>query len=107
MAAKPMNRICPTCSAEAVAVSGLIVSDARCANCGQLVGVQWVYRAIFFVLILLAAVPFGLIVFFDQGLYAALLTITLPIGAIGYIKARFCPLVARKRRGEAGRGASS
>jgi len=31
----------------------------------------------------------------DQGLYAAILMFPLPIGAMGYLKARFCPLEAR------------
>jgi hypothetical protein len=41
------------------------------------------------------------VVLIDQGLYAALLMISLPIGAIGFIKGRFCPLVVRRRQDEA------
>jgi hypothetical protein len=55
------------------------------------------FRAVFFVVILAATVSLGFVVLIDQGLYAALLMISLPIGAIGYIKARYCPLVVRKK----------
>lgn len=91
-----MKRKCPSCSNESVSVSGLILSDVVCPNCGQQVGVRWVYRAIFFVVVLAATIGLGLVVLVDQGLYAALLMISLPIGAIGFIKARYCPLVIRK-----------
>ena len=93
----PLNRKCPGCSEESVSVSGLILSDVFCTNCGQLVGVQWVLKTIFFLVILIATIALGIVVLEDQGLYAALLMISLPIGAIGYIKARYCPLVVRKQ----------
>lgn len=54
------------------------------------------FRAVFFVIILIATLFTVLVVLVDQGLYAALLMMTLPIGAIGFIKARYCPLVVRK-----------
>ena len=92
-----MNRKCPNCSEDAVSVSGLILSDVRCTRCNQLVGVQWVFRAVFFVVILVTTVLLGVVVLIDQGLYAAILMISLPIGAIGFIKARYCPLVVRKQ----------
>lgn len=65
------------------------------------VGVQWVFRAIFFVVILATTIFLGFVVLIDQGVYAALLIITLPIGAIGFIKARFCPLVVKKTEHDA------
>ena len=93
-----MNRKCPNCSHESVSISGLIVSDVVCANCGQLVGVHWLYRSLFFAVILITAAVTVLVVLVEQGLYAALLMISVPIGALGYIKARFCPLVAKRRK---------
>jgi hypothetical protein len=87
-------------------VSRLILSDVQCASCGQTVGVQWVFRAAFFVIILIATLFTVLIVLVEQGLYAALLMMTLPIGAIGFIKARYCPLVVRKPK-TGGEGSSS
>ena len=96
-----MKRKCPSCSDKSVPVSGLILSDVLCPNCGQLVGVQWVFKAIFFLVILVATIIVGVIVLVDQGVYAALLMISLPIGAIGFIKARYCPLVVRKQKPDA------
>ena len=79
-------------------VSELILSDAMCSKCGQLIGVHWAFRAIFSVIILAATVVVGLLVLARLGIYAALLMISLPIGAIGFIKARYCPLVIRKHQ---------
>lgn len=95
---KALNRKCPSCSSNALPVTQLIVSDIQCCVCGRTVGVHWAFRAVFFVLILAATVALGLIVLIDQGLYAALLIVSLPIGAIGFVKARFCPLVVRKQQ---------
>jgi hypothetical protein len=72
------------------------MSDVLCRVCGKRIGVHWVFRSLFSVLILLAAAGTGLIVYVDQGLYAALLFVSVPIGALGYIKARFAPLVVRR-----------
>lgn len=76
-----------------MSVSELILSDAVCAQCGKLIGVQKVFKAIFFVIIFAATIVVGLAVLARQGLYAALLMVSLPIGAIGFIKARYSPLV--------------
>ena len=67
-------------------------------NCSQLVGVHWLFRSVFFVIILVATLFTVSVVLIDQGLYAALLMISVPIGAIGFIKARFCPLVVKRRK---------
>ena len=71
------------------------MSDAVCANCSQVIGVHWLFRSFFFIVSFITAAFVGLIVFAHQGFYAALLLLPLPIGAIGYIKARFSPLVVR------------
>ena len=76
-----MNRKCPSCSNESLSVSGLILSDVECSSCGQFIGIQWVFRAVFFVIIFVATVFTGLIVLIDQGLYATLLMIPVPIAA--------------------------
>lgn len=55
------------------------------------------YKVIFFVVILVATIILGFVVLIYQGLYAALLMVSLPIGAIGIIKARYCPLVIRRQ----------
>lgn len=89
-----------------MSVSGLILSDVLCPNCGELVGVQRVFKAVFFLIILVATIVVGFVVLVDQGVYAALLMISLPIGAIGFIKARYCPLVVRNKNPNA-EGASN
>jgi len=66
-----------------------------------LVGIQWIYKTIFFVVILVVTIVVGLVVLIDQGLYAALLMISLPVGAIGIIKARYCPLAIKKQEPDA------
>jgi hypothetical protein len=76
----------------------MIISDVNCSACGQLVGVHWAFRAVFFVIILAVTFFTAIVVLVDQGLYAALLMFSVPIGAIGFIKARFCPLVVRRRK---------
>lgn len=95
-----MNRKCPNCSSESISVSGLIVSNVDCSSCRQLVGVHWLFRAIFFVIIFAVTIVTAVIVLADQGLYAALFMISVPIGVIGYIKARFCPLETKRRRND-------
>ena len=93
-----MNRECPNCSTDSISVSGLIVSNVDCSSCGQLIGVHWLFRAIFFVIIFVVTLVTAIVVLADQGLYAALLMISVPIGVIGYIKARYCPLEIKRRR---------
>ena len=83
-------------------MSELILSDAYCQNCQSRVGIQWFFRITFFLVTLIATVAVGLIVLVAEGLYAALLVISVPIGAIGFIKARFCPLVVRDPEPAAG-----
>lgn len=93
-----LNRQCPKCARESIPVSGLIVSSCECLECRAIVGVHWLYTSVFFVLILLVAVPSALAVLVQQGVYAAMLWAPFPIGALGYIKARFCPLDVKRRR---------
>jgi hypothetical protein len=47
---------------------------------------------VFFVIILALTILTTTIILAEQGLYAALLMVSVPIGAIGFIKARYCPL---------------
>jgi hypothetical protein len=93
-----LTRRCPNCSQQTISVSSLVMADVDCANCKQLIGVHWLFRFLFFIIIFPAAALTGLVVYVDQGLYAALLFVSLPIGAIGYIKARFSPLAVRRQR---------
>lgn len=79
-----------------------MLSDTYCASCNEIIGIHWLFRAIFFVLILAATLITGFVVLVDQGPYAALLMITVPVGAIGIIKARISPLVVRPTKAPGG-----
>jgi len=50
---------------------------------------------VFFALIFVTTTLSTIAVLAQQGLYAALIWLPFPIGAIGYVKARFCPLVTK------------
>lgn len=89
--------MCPNCCAESIPVPGLILSDVNCEDCGKTIGVQWLFRTVFSLVMFATSAVVGFVVLVDQGLYAAILMISFPIGAIGFIKARFCPLVTRRR----------
>lgn len=91
-----MKRKCPNCSRATISVTELIVSDAVCEQCVQVVGVHWLFRSVFFVIIFIATLFTVAVVHVRQGFYAALLMATVPVGAIGFVKARFCPLVIRQ-----------
>jgi hypothetical protein len=93
-----LDRQCPKCAKHAIPVTGLIVSSCYCPECGALVGVHWFFRSVFFIVILLITVPSTLAVLMQQGFYAAILWTPFPIGALGYIKAKFCPLAIKRRR---------
>ena len=96
--ASALNRNCPNCSSESISVTELIFSDVVCANCDHLVRVHWLFRAFFHVVIVIATILTVVVVLVDQGFYAAILLFTVPIGALGYIKARFSPLVTESRK---------
>jgi hypothetical protein len=62
----------------------VIASNFECRNCNTLVGIQWLYRAVFFALIFVTTTLSTIAVLAQQGLYAALIWLPFPIGAIGY-----------------------
>lgn len=94
-----MNRSCPNCTERAVSAKALIASNTICSSCGSVVGVRWFWRVGFIIATLVVAVPTTVAVFAQQGIYAALLWAPFPIGAIGYLKARFCPLETKQQSG--------
>lgn len=96
-----MKRQCPACSRNTIPVSGLIVSHADCVHCHSLVGVHWLFAAGFFVVIFAVTLVSTLAVLAQQGVYAALIWLPFPIGALGYVKARFCPLEVKAARKQA------
>ena len=90
-----MNRTCPNCTSRSIPISGLLVSSCRCPSCGAIVSVRGLCRALWVLATISITIPFVLAVLASQGVYAAILLATLPIAALGYIKARFCRLVAQ------------
>jgi hypothetical protein len=90
-----MKRICPNCSERTVPIKRLLLSNYDCRACGAVVRAHWFYGMLFYFLTFVVTLFFTLAVLASQGLYAAILMFPLPIGAIGYLRARFCPLEAR------------
>ena len=86
------NRICPVCSQPSIEISELLVSNAVCPNCHSTIGVHWLFGGFFYVLIFAVAGISTLLVLARFGIFAAILWFSFPIGAIGYLKARFSPL---------------
>ena len=88
-------RECPNCSERTVPVKRLLLANYSCEECGALVRAHWLYGALFS-LVTIVVTLFSIIVILAQlGLYAAILMLPLPIGAIGYLRARYCPLEAK------------
>ena len=87
-----MRRTCPNCSANAIAAADLIFGDCRCPACGVRVRVNRIFSLLFSLVIIAVTVGSSVAVFSMFGIYAVILWFAFPIGAIGYLKARFCPL---------------
>ena len=92
----PVRR-CPACKAASIPTKELIVSDARCPACGKIVGPQWLVRFVVFLVLAAVTTVTTVIVLAQFGVYAALLWFSFPIGTLGYLKARFAPLVVRRQ----------
>ncbi len=90
-----MHRTCPNCSRKSIPVTSLILTRAFCPTCGSLIGVRRLYALLFFVVTFAVTAASCIAILAQQGFYAALIWLPLPIGALGYIKARFCPLQVR------------
>jgi hypothetical protein len=95
-----LNRVCPSCFAESVPVTELLVSCVRCPECRAAVGphrlFSWPLNLLTFLVTFLSTIA----VLAQFGIYAALLWFPFPVGTLGYLKARFSPLevkVARPR----------
>ena len=87
-----MNRVCPNCAERFVSTKDLLFGNCRCGNCHCIVGVRRLVAAVANLVIFTVAIVTTLIVFIELDLYAALLWFTLPVGALSYLKIRFCPL---------------
>ncbi len=96
-----MQRACPNCSHQGISVSGLLVGLFRCPACGVTVRLNRAVSFMFSILILVVTLVTSYMVLSLFGIYAVVVWFIFPIGAIGYLRARFCPLtVAPKEQGE-------
>lgn len=100
-----MKRNCPNCSGQTISVRELLFGDCRCRSCLRVIGVHRVASVMASIVIFTVAVLTTLIVLIELDLWAALLWFTLPVGALSYVKARFCPLETRPESHQS-RGAS-
>lgn len=87
-----MKRACPNCASQSVSTKALLFGNCRCVSCRCIVGIRRLALAVANAVIFATAIVTTLVVFIELGLYAALLWFTLPVGALSYVKARFCPL---------------
>ncbi len=60
-----------------------------------MVGVHWLFGGFFYVIIFIVAAVTTIIVLSQFGIFAAILWFSFPVGAIGFLKARFSPLVVK------------
>ena len=89
------NRTCPNCQQASIPVAELLVTHATCPNCRAIVGPHWSLAAISFIVIFTVTIIATIVVLAQFGIYAAILFFSFPIGALGYLKARFAPLVVK------------
>ncbi len=76
-------------------VTAVLFTEFRCPNCAGLVRVSKFQAAIFNLLILIVTLATSGMIFLQAGLYAAIVWLPFPIGALSYLKARFCSLDVR------------
>ena len=88
------QRPCPNCGEKTVPVTAVLFSAFRCPSCSRTVRVSRVAAALFNLLILVVTVVTTGMVFLQAGLYAGIVWLPFPIGALSYVKARFCSLEA-------------
>ena len=93
-----LNRVCPSCFAESVPVTELLVSYVRCPDCRAAVGPHWLFSWPLNLVTFLVTSLSTIAVLAQFGIYAALLWFPFPVGALGYLKARFSPLEVKVGR---------
>ena len=102
-----MYRRCSNCSERSVLLSGLLFSRAVCQDCNAIIGAGSICSAVFFVITLVLTITTTAAVMGHQGFYAGLLWLPFPIGAMGYLKARYCPLEVKADDAPVAKGSDS
>ncbi|MDX1508238.1 MAG: hypothetical protein R3358_08155 [Woeseiaceae bacterium] len=92
-----MTRTCPNCGNATIPVREVLFADYVCPSCKRMVGVTGAASFVFAVLIFVTTLVTTFIIFLQFDVYAAILWFSLPIGALSYIKARYCPLQRKNR----------
>lgn len=87
-----MNRSCPNCSSASIPTGDLLLGSVRCPVCRARVGMQRLVSLLFSVLIVVVTVATSYMVLSLFGIYAVIVWFVFPVGAIGFLRARFCPL---------------
>ena len=93
------KRVCPNCSERTVPIKRLLFANYICRECGAVIRAHWLYGMFFYFLTFTVTLFSTLAILANQGLYAAILMFPLPIGAIAYLRARYCPLEAKPPSG--------
>lgn len=75
-----------------ISPGALILSHEECTNCGKMVGVHWLAGAVFFIIITVTTLVSTIAIYTQFGYLSAVVMFPFPIGALGYVKARFFPL---------------
>jgi uncharacterized protein (DUF983 family) len=99
-----MQRICPHCSTRSIPIAGLLLGVYECSNCRHRVRVNRAASFLFSILIIVVTVATSYMVLSMFGIFAVIIWFAFPIGAISYIKARFCPLTVLPHKTGAGDG---
>jgi uncharacterized protein (DUF983 family) len=87
-----MYKSCPSCSDGSIAVTAVMFSDVECTSCGSRIGIHWAAAAFFSTIIFVITVLSTFVMYLQFDLFAAIVWFSFPIGALGYVKARFSPL---------------
>ena len=95
-----MLRVCPACHKDSISPGSVFQSNCECQKCRSIIGVHWIITAISFPIIALVAAISTVVVYKSFGYMHAIVLFPLPIGALGYIVARFSPLQVKEWHGE-------
>jgi uncharacterized protein (DUF983 family) len=87
-----MLRTCPNCSSASISTTDLLVGSVRCPACATRIGMNRFVSFLFSVLIVAVTVTTSYMVLSLYGIYAVIVWFVFPVGAIGYLRARFSPL---------------
>ena len=91
-----MMRVCPACNKDSISIGSILLSKCECPSCRRIIGVHSVVAAFTYPIIILAAIISSIIVNAYFGYTHAIVLFPVPIGALGYIVARYSPLQVKE-----------